>query len=170
VTTNRFLTIVNGVQRLVTAIAASAGGADASKLIATNGSGKLDVSFLPPGVSVQSEVIVTAENFAAGDFVNIYDAAGTRTTRKADASNNRPAHGFVLAASTSGQTATVYKSGSNNVLSGLTPGQLRYLSATTAGASVSTAPSAATQLQQTLGYADAATSILFEFDLPIYID
>jgi hypothetical protein len=131
--TNRFLTIIGGVQRLVTAIAASAGAADANKVIATGSDGRLDPTFLPAGVEMQTEAIVASESLGAGDFINIWDNAGTRSVRKADASNGRFANGYVLAATTSGQTATVFKTGSNSALSGLAIGTVRFLSATTAG-------------------------------------
>jgi hypothetical protein len=169
-TTNRFLTLVGGVQRLVTAIAASAGAGDANKIIATGSDGRISPTFLPPGVALQTESMVTSEALGAGDFVNIFDNAGTRSARKADASNGRPAHGYTLVAVASGQTATVYKSGSNSALTGLTVGQIYFLSATTAGAKTATAPSSAGQFVQVLGYADSANSIMFEFDDPIFID
>jgi hypothetical protein len=168
--TNRFVTIKNGIRTLVTAIAQSTGATDANKVISTNSAGKLDASFLPSGVGLQTEAIVTSEAIAAGDFVNVFNNTGTRTVRKADASNNRPAHGYVLEATTSGQNATVYKTGGNSALSGLTPGQLRYLSPTTAGTSTATAPSAAGHIIQCLGFAESATSIQFEFDEPVAIE
>lgn len=168
--TNKFLTVIGGAKRLVTAIFQSSGAGDAFKVISTNASGKLDTTFLPAGIGLQTESMITGEDLSAGEFINIYDNAGTRTARKADASNNRPAHGYVQDAVTSGQTATIYKTGSNPAVSGMTPGQIRYLSATTAGASTATAPSASGQILQVLGYADSSTSILFEFDEPTVID
>jgi len=168
--TNRFLTIKNGLRTLATAIAQSTGATDASKVISTNSAGKLDASFLPSGIGLQTEAMIAGESLAAGDFVNIFDNSGTRNCRKADASNGRMAQGYVLEAVSSGQNATVYKTGSNPALSGLTPGQLRYLSPTTAGTSTATAPSASGQIIQVLGYAESATSILFEFDEPTTIE
>lgn len=97
----RFLTrIVDGTIKLVSAITTSAGGADANKIIATDASGKLDASLLPAGVEVQVESMVSFEDFDAGDFVNIYDNAGTRTARLAVANDPaKIAHGFVLESS-----------------------------------------------------------------------
>lgn len=170
--TNKFLTIINGARRLVSAIAQSMGAADANKIISTNSAGKLDVSFLPSGVAIQTEAMTASEALAAGDFVNIFDDSGTRKVRKADASNGRLANGYVLEAIDANQTATVYKTGSNSALSGLTPGQIRYLSATTAGRSAATTPTpgASGQIIQCLGYAESTTSILFEFDEPTTIE
>lgn len=159
--TNLFLTLTNGVQQLVAGITASAGAGDASKLIATDGTGKLDSTFLPVGVGADTVSVEASENLAAGDFVNIHDSTGAKV-RKADASNTRPAHGFVLASVTSGASATVYLSGRNTALSGLTIGARYYLSAATAGAAVATAPSASGNISQYLGTADSGTSIQFE--------
>lgn len=161
--TNKFLTILSGVRTLATAIATSAGAGDANKIIATNSSGKLDVTMLPTGVGPTTISVTTSETLAAGDFVNIYNNAGTRNVRKADATNTRPAHGFVLAAVTSGQTATVYQQGENTGLTSLTPGTPMFLG-TTAGAATATAPSASGQIVQELGFALSTTSILFEYD------
>jgi hypothetical protein len=43
---SKFLTIINGVRRLASAITSSAGSADASKIVATKSDGKLDNSFI----------------------------------------------------------------------------------------------------------------------------
>lgn len=45
--TNRFLTLVSGVRRVVTAISASSGVADANKVIATGSDGRIDPSLVP---------------------------------------------------------------------------------------------------------------------------
>lgn len=169
--TNRFLTIKNGLRQLVIAISQSVGAADANKIISTGSDGKIHSSFLPAGVALQTEAIVAGEALAAGDFVNIFDNAGARTVRKADASNARAAHGYVLASVTNGQTATVFKTGSNTGVTGLTSGQQRWLSAATPGASSAAAPTPTSgQIIQLLGYADSATSILFEYDEPTTVE
>lgn len=158
----KFMTVLaSGVQQLVAAIQASAGAADANKIIATGSDGKLDTTLLPTGVGPDTVTIEASENLAAGDFVNIHDSAGAKV-RKADASNGRPAGGFVLAAVTSGQNATVYLSGRNTELTSLTPGTRYYLSAAAAGTATATAPTASGQLVQYLGTADSATSLVFE--------
>ena len=161
--TNRFLTIASGVRRLVTAISSSAGARDASKIIATDSSGKIDISLMPTGVGAATQTIVASEALAAGDLVNIWNNAGTRSVRKADASNTRPAHGFVTASVSSAANATVFQQGELTGLTGLTPGQIRYLSGTTAGQSTATPP-AATAILQEVGIAVSTTSILFEYD------
>ena len=158
---NKFLTIINGVRELVTAIATSSGAGDANKIPMTDGSGKLDTTFMPVGIGADTLSIQAGENLAAGDFVNLYDDTGARV-QKADGSNTRPAHGFVLAAVTSGQNATVYLSGRNTQLSGLTPGTRYYLSASAAGGATATAPNASGEILQYLGTADSASSLQFE--------
>lgn len=166
----KFLTITSGLKQLVSALTASAGAGDANKVIATDSSGKLDASFLPAGVELAVETVVTSEALAAGDFVNIYDNAGTRTARKADAATAKPANGFVLAGVTSGQNASVYVTGVNTQVSGYTAGDRIYLSDSTPGQGSSTAPAETSgYINQVLGVALSATSIRFEFDDPIYI-
>lgn len=167
--TNRFLTLTAGLQQLVTAIASSAGVGDASKVIATNSAGKLDSTFLPTGVGPVTVAIQATENLSAGDFVNIHNSGGARV-RKADGSNGRAAHGFVLDAVTSGGTATVYRSGSNTSLTSLTPGTLYWLSTTTAGVPTATAPALTTgHIIQVVGVADSTGALTFEFDAPISV-
>lgn len=160
--TNKFLTkATSGITRLVEAIAASAGAGDANKIIATGSDGRIDESLMPTGIGADVDTLPATENLAAGDFVNVYDVAGTASVRKADASNGRDANGFVKAAVTSGQNATVYKGGSNEELTSLTAGTTYYLSASSPGTATATAPTASGQIIQELGVAFSATSIAF---------
>lgn len=164
----KFITIISGIKKLVSAITSSAGVADANKILATNSLGKLDTSFLPAGLDISIETIVAAEALAAGDFVNIYDDTGTRKVRKADASTAKPAHGYVLSAVSNAANASVYGSGINNQVTGLTPGSRIFLSATTTGKGTETPPSETTgYINQVIGVAASTTSVRFEFDDPI---
>jgi len=147
--------------------ASSAGAGDAGKLVKLDGTGKIDNTMMPAGVGSDSAVITASENLSAGDFVNLWDDASTIKVRKADASNGRRADGFVLAAVTSGNPATVYFEGSNNQLSSLTLGATYYLSGTTAGAITATAPSTSGQIVQEVGRARLATALAFEPQAPI---
>ena len=167
--TNKFLTVISGATRLVQAIASSTGAGDANKLISTGSDGKLDVTILPTGVGPSVALIEASENLAAGDFINIHDSTGAKV-RKADASNGRAAHGFVLASVTSGQNATVYRIGANSGLTSLTPGVVYYLSASSAGTATATAPTTSGQVVQNLGVAESATSLIFEYNEPIFLD
>lgn len=177
----------------VASISTSAGAADAGKIIATNASGQIDVSFLnatvssspnklvmtgadgrldisvlPVGVGADTAVINASEALAAGDLVNIWNNSGTANVRKADASTaGKEAHGFVLAAVASGQPATVYFEGTNTQMTGLTPGR-QYLS-TTPGKTSATAPTGSGQVVQVVGFAVSATAMNFQSNPPIVL-
>ena len=151
----------------VEAITTSAGAGDAGKIIGLDSSGKIDTSMMPSGIGADTEVMATSENLSAGDLVNIFDDSGTRKARKADASNGRRAHGFVLDAVTSPANATVYLSGDITGLTSITPGVPYYLSGSTAGASTSTSPSTAGYLSQEVGYGVSTTAVVFKPQQPI---
>ena len=161
-TTKKFLTVVSGTTTLTEAPSSSAGAGDANKLIATNSSGLLDTTFLPPGVELQTVLAPASENLTAGDFVQFFDDAGTVKVRKADASNNRPAHGYVLTGVTAPANATAYLSGRNTAVTGATVGRV-FLSAAGGFSSSPPSPGASVILQE-LGAAISATSIVFERD------
>lgn len=162
----KFLTIVGGLVKQVMAIAASAGSADASKVVMTDANGKLDQSLMPTGIGADTKSIVAAEALAAGDLVNIFNDAGVAKVRKADATvEGKEAHGFVLAAAAAAANATVYFEGTISGLTGLTPGK-RWL-ATTAGTSASAAPTASGNVVQLVGTAVSATELSFEAQSPV---
>jgi hypothetical protein len=167
--TQTFLTIVSGVKKLVTAITATAGSGDAGKIPALDVSGKLDNSFLPTGIGAETKAVIASEALSAGDFVNIYNNAGTATARKADATTaGKEATGFVLNAVSPEATATVYVAGINTILTGLTAGA-RYVLSTTAGGVMvrASAPSSSGNVYQEIGVALSATEIAFEPGEPI---
>lgn len=188
----RYLALVSGVKRLIAAITSSAGAADAEKIVATNTSGvlddsiinaattganktakfradgTLDPSVLPTGSGTDSATLPASEALSAGDFVNLWDNAGTTNVRKADAAaEGKRADGFVLEAVTSGANALVYFEGRNTQLSGLTGGTTLYLSASAPGTATSTAPSTAGNVVQELGRAYSATAANVEIAAPI---
>lgn len=149
-------------------IQSSAGAGDAGKVPALDAAGKLDTSMMPTGIAADTASVVSSENLAAGDFVNVYNNGGTANVRKADATSaGKPAHGFVKSAVTSPAAATVYFEGSNDAVTGRTPGE-QYLH-TTAGGTTTTAPSASGNVVQTLGVATSATNINFERGTPIVL-
>ena len=151
----------------VEGLTTSAGAGDAGKIPALDSSGRLDNSMMPSGIGADTEVMATSENLSAGDLVNIWNDSGTRKARKADASNGRRAHGFVLAGTTSPNNATVYLSGDITGLTSLTPGLPYYLSGATAGGVTATAPSTAGYISQEIGIAVSTTAIAFEQQMPI---
>jgi len=164
---NKYIALVTGRHTEVEATATSAGAGDAGKIPALDGAGRLDSTMMPVGLGADTASIEASENLAAGDFVNLHDSSGAKV-RKADASDAaKLAHGFVLAAVTSGQNATVYFEGRNTEVSGLTPGARQYLSAATAGAITATPPSTATNIVQYVGVAVSATSVDFEPGEPV---
>lgn len=156
-----------GQIREVSGLTTSSGAGDAGKIPQLDGSGRLDNSLMPTGIGADTEVMATSENLSSGELVNIWNDGGTRKARKADASNGRRAHGFVLAGTTSPNNATIYFSGDITGLTSLTPGNPMYLSGTTAGAATATAPSTAGQISQEIGIAISATAITFEAQQPI---
>lgn len=149
----KYIDIENGVMTQKQAINSSAGAGDAAKIIRTNSAGKVDSTFLPPGVGETAKDIECSENLSAGNFINIYFDGSDTLVRKADASNGREAHGYVLSAFTSGQMAKCYFGGINDQvsLSGQTAGTVAYLSNSIAGGITHTAPSTSGHIVQRLG-------------------
>jgi hypothetical protein len=158
---SKYLALVAGKISEVLAAAASAGAGDAGKIVALDGTGRIDSTMMPVGIGAETVTITTSEALAAGDFVNIHVSSGTKV-RKADATAaGKEAHGFVLASSASGASATVYLEGTNTGLTGLTAGATQFL-ATTAGGRTETAPSTTGQVVQIIGTAISATAMTFE--------
>lgn len=164
----KFMTFVGNVKTLVNGLSTSAGASDAGKLIETDASGRIDPTLMPTGVGAATQSVVASEALTAGNLVNIFDNAGTPNVRRADASNGRPANGFVLASFAPNSSALVYKTGSNTGVTGLTAGKLYFLG-TIPGSVSEAAPSLSGQLVQEVGYAESETSMLFEYDSPTVI-
>lgn len=166
---NLFLSIQSGVTKLLTAISSSSGVADANKIVATGSDGRIDNTLMPVGIGVDTKTFPSSENLSAGNYVNIWDDTGTLKVRKADASNGRAANGFVLAAVTSPNNATVYLRGENTQVSGRSIGPV-WLSNTVAGEGTQTPPTYNTgDIMQILGFSTAATSDYFEYDSPVEV-
>lgn len=145
----------------------SSGAPDAGKLPKLDGSGKLDSTMMPSGIGADTLSVVTSENLAGGDTVNLWNDGGVIKARKADATvTGKRAHGFVLGATTSGQSATVYFDGTVTGLSGLTLGAT-YYQHTTAGALTATPPSGAGNVVQEVGVATSATTLEFSPSEPV---
>jgi len=160
----KYLSHNNGRIQEVQATVVGGTPAQDGHIVALDANGRLDNSVLPVGIGADTAVIQASENLAAGDFVNIWNSGGPRV-RKADASTvGKEAHGFVLAAVSSGSNATVYFEGTNNQVTGKTVGARQYLSATTPGTTVETPPSGSGQVVQLLGVATSATAIATEIE------
>ena len=146
----------------------SVGAGDGGKIVALDPSGRLDNSLMPIGVGTDTGSVLASENLSAGNFVNIYNDAGTAKCRKTDATTSgKEAHGFVLSSVNSGTNATVYFEGTNTAVTDATPGNV-FLS-TTAGGFTSIAPSASGNCVQCIGVAISPTAINFERGLPIIL-
>ena len=163
----KFLRLVNGVLTEIFGVQASAGAGNAGDLVSLDDSGRIDNSMMPVGIGADTSTISASETLAAGDWVNVWNNSGAKV-RKADATTaGKEAHGFVLAAVTSGNPATVYFEGTNTQVTGQTPGPV-YLQ-TTAGTGGPTAPSASGNLVQQVGVALSATSVNFERGTPVVL-
>lgn len=162
---NKYLALdaTTSLPKEIAGLQTSAGVGSAGSIPALNSSGVIDATMMPPGVEVLAQSFPTSENLAAAAMVNIFNSTGTATARNANATDaTKPANGFALASSTSPAANTVYFPGALVTgLSGLTIGAPVFLSAATSGAVTSTAPSAAGNLVQQLGWALSATEMMF---------
>lgn len=161
----KYLALVAGKLKQIAAIVTSAGAPDDGKIVALDSTGKLDPSVMPVGIVADTKSIVAHENLSAGDFVNVFDSAGTVKVRKADASSSaKEAHGFVLSAFAAAATATVYFEGTNTQLSALTKGVKYFLSHSTPGGVVEAAGISTTagHIIQEVGHSLSTTEITFE--------
>lgn len=166
----KFLSIVGNLVTEITALVTSSGSADASKIVQTNSEGKIDETLFPAGIGAEVRVMPASEALSAGNMVHVWDDSGTLKARKADASvasAGKRAVGFVKENVSSGADATVYYGNVNSALSGLTAGQVLFLSGSTAGAVTGTAPTTSGHIMQEVGIALSATEALIEIQKPI---
>ena len=156
----KFLRLVNGVLTEIFGVQTSAGAGNAGDLVSLDDSGRIDNSMMPVGIGADTAAITASETLAAGDWVNVWNSSGAKA-RKADGTTaGKEAHGFVLAAVTSGNPATVYFEGTNTQVTGQTPGPV-YLQ-TTAGQGGATVPSSSGNVVQRIGVAISTTAVNFE--------
>ena len=164
----KFLRQVLGVITEFAGIQISAGAANAGDIPALDDTGRFDMSMMPVGIGAENDIIVASENISGGEFVNIFNSAGTLKVRKADATTaGKECDGFILAPVSTGANATVYRlSQSNTALAGMTIGARQYLS-TTAGGRTETPPATAGNIIQQLGIAKSASEMIFAPSQPI---
>lgn len=166
---DKFLRNNAGIVTEKEATVISAGAGNAGQIVALDVTGKLDNSVMPTGIGIKATIAPASEALTAGNFVNLWNDAGTLKVRKADATTSgKYADGFVLAAVAQGNNATVYLEGINTQITGLTGGTQYYL-ATTAGGVTATAPSASGNIVQRIGKGFSATEIGFEPSQPIVL-
>lgn len=164
---DRYQTLENGKEKIVEATSVSTGVAEAGDIVALDSTGKIDVSLLPTGIGADVAVIEAAVDIPAGRYVNIFDDGGVTKVRLADNSNARDAHGFVKEAVLTGNNATVYFEGSNDALTGLTPGARQYLGLNGAATETPldpTDPLNVNKIHQFLGVAIGNTAINTDID------
>jgi len=157
---NKYIGIVSGVQTQIEGVASSAGAGDAGKIVALSTDGKLDQSVMPTGVGADVKVLAAFENLSAGNLVHFKMDTGTLKAYKADASNGRPADGFVKDAVTADNDATIHLEGTITGLSGLTPGARYYLG--TNGTVTAVPTTTASHYHQYIGRASSDTEVAFE--------
>lgn len=163
----KFLTLVSGILTQISAITSSAGAGDEGKLPALDASGKLDTSFMPTGLGADTQVLTASEALSAGDLVNVWSNAGVFAVRKADATSvGKPADGYVLSSVSSGAPATVYGTGTNTGVSGLSPGRV-YLSSTAGGITQDVSTYTGGKVIQDVGFASASGELWFQRGTPI---
>jgi hypothetical protein len=156
----KYIELLNGKLANKEATVTSAGASNSGEVVALDSTGRLDVSVLPVGVGPDVKMLEVTEDLLAGQYVNVFDVAGTAKVRLADASNGRDAHGFVKEAFLTGAIAMVYFEGANDDLSGLTIGGRVYLN--TAG-TVTQSPRS-TGIHQFVGIAVSATEVNTDID------
>ena len=149
---------------MIEGAASSSGSADGGRIVALGSDGKLDVTLMPTGIGPLAFTMTAQEALQAGAFVNIVNVAGTPQARLADASIDRPAHGFVKSAFSLGASATVYlRTGINEAVSGMTPGARQYLG--TAGQRTETAPATpSAAIHQLMGIAKDASTLIVDIE------
>lgn len=170
-----FLRLVGGKFQQIIATVVSAGSANGGDLVALDDNGRLSTTVMPTGFGANTVAATATEALAAGDFVNLYPNAGAFSARKADNSNNRPAHGYVTAAVANAGTATVYPlDGVNANLTGLTVGSDYFLG--TAGAVTATpldatlpANQGTNKVSQYLGIARSPTELVTNDSDPVLL-
>lgn len=158
----------DGTLKETEATVVSAGAGNAGDIPALDSTGRIDPSMMPVGIGADTQQIQASEALAAGDFVNVWNSAGSPRVRKADATAaGKHAHGYVLAAVASAAQATVYFEATNTQVTGQTAGDV-FLS-TTPGLASSTAPSTSGNVVQRIGVATTATTVNFEAAQPVVI-
>jgi len=158
-----------GILKEEATLGASAGSGSAGSLAHLDGTGKFDLSLIPPVIGAETVDLQASEALAAGDIVNIWNDAGTAKVRKASASNiSTKASGFVLAAYSALATATVYLEGTNDQLSGLTPGSTYFLSEASGSITLTAVVTSGAIVQQ-VGRSHSANKLSFEASQPIVL-
>lgn len=155
-----YVKLENGRPVLKAALAASSGAGDAGKIPKLDSTGRIDQTMMPVGIGADAKVFTAAEDISARALVHV-NSSGQIVN--ADASNDRQAVGFVTDAIANAGTGTVYFDGTISGLSGLTAGARYFLSDSTPGGIITTAPTTgAGKCSQEIGTATSTTELSFE--------
>lgn len=169
----KFLALINGRVRELFAAQYSRGAIDAKRIVALNERGTLDPTVMPEGFGPDAKRFPAYENISAGDFVYIYNDAGTDKARLADASvEGKEPMGFVLDTVATGAQVQVYFEGTNTALTGLVTGSRYYMSPTTPGKITNVplvAPAGGSYVSCYVGRPYNSTAISFEPEDPITV-
>lgn len=158
----KFIALNAGIETEVEGTVTGGTAEQAGKIVATDGSGRIDPSLMPVGVMADTYSGTAAEALNAG--AHVYIKSDGQVANASGAAGGNPAIGFVLNAAASGATALVYFEGRNTALTGLTVGARYYLSDTVPGGATATPVAGAGKLHQYLGRAVSATTLSFEAD------
>jgi hypothetical protein len=148
-------------------IAGGGGGGGGSVTSVTAGDESIIIGGTATDPTVRANTTKTAvasQALTGGDWVTVYDNAGTPTVRKADWTLGQAGecNGYVAANVANGGTATVFISGINAHVSGMVTGDV-WLAGT--GLGTNTAPaSTAGNISQRIGRALSATAVGIEFE------
>ena len=159
---DKYIALIAGIDTEVEGTVTGGTAAQNGKIVALDGTGRLDPTLMPVGVVADTYSGTAAEALAAGAYV--YIKSDGQVANASAATGGNPAIGFVLSAVASAGTALVYFEGRNTALTGLTVGARYYLSDSVAGGSTATPVSGLGKLHQYLGRAISATSLSFEAD------
>lgn len=167
----KYLTRENGVQKLASGTATGGVPEAEGKAVALGANGLIHPSMFPINALHATTIVVEAsEAISESDYINLFDDAGVHKVRKADGSQERPAHGYVSEGVALGSNATVHLSGMNKGV-GLTVGTRYFLSSTTPGSVLPVPTEAAGNIIQFLGVAVPmnATEIGIQFEYDDYV-
>lgn len=145
-------------------------GNSAAGLSATNVQDAIDqlaASISGGGASI---TLTASEDIDSGQIVNIWSDGGTPKARLAKASvTGFRAHGYAIADTPSGSSISVFTSGLNTSLSGLTVGSTLFLSTTPGGVTTDVSGFGDGDVVQELGTAYSTASMIFDPHPPIEI-
>lgn len=160
---DKYLALVDGIETEVIGTVTGGVAAQAGKIPALDGTGRLDPTLMPVGVTPDVYVGAASETLgAANPFV--YIRPDGTVALASGASGGNPAVGFVLSSVTAPAAAEVFFEGRVTGLTGLTVGSRYYLSDSTPGGLTATPVSGAGKLHQFLGRAISTSTLTFEID------